>query len=167
MEVNPNYSSCYETLIVGDILLWVEDPVLLKQRNDTEHQETSSFSLMTFDAMWSVDVVSCFKLFLPWIPHHAVLYQWFSSCLILHLLIKSSSCYGDPTSVKLFLLLLYNWNFSIALNCNTNNWYAEYLTCNPSESTIWSSKRSLPMGWQLPIYTQKLLYRKSKTNFLL
>ena len=39
----------------------------------------------------------------------------------------SSSCCGDPPTIKLFSLLLHNCNSATVMNHNVNIWYAGYL----------------------------------------
>jgi len=39
-----------------------------------------------------------------------------------------------PPTIKLFLLLLHNCNFTIVMSCTVHSWYAGYLICDPCES---------------------------------
>lgn len=50
-----------------------------------------------------------------------------------------------PSIVKLFLLLLCNYNFVTIMNHNVSIWYTGYLICSPCERVIQSPG---PIGWE-------------------
>lgn len=56
-----------------------------------------------------------------------------------------------PSAIKLFLLLLYTFNFATITDCNVNMWYSEYLICNPCKRVAQHPKGLQPTDWE-PLY---------------
>jgi hypothetical protein len=61
--------------------------------------------------------------------------SWFcySTTVVIAFLIQFLMLWWSST-IKLFWLLLCNYNFATVMNCNISTWYAEYPLCNSQRS---------------------------------